>query len=68
MDKLNQTNKKINIGVACSGNRNNVNDKNRSMDLSFFEPLTNKASLFLIQRISEKKTRIFSTNIQILNF
>ena len=48
--KLNLTNKKINIGIACSGNEKHLNDKNRSMDLRFFEPIADQANLFLIQK------------------
>ena len=58
-DKLNSTNKKMNIGVACSGNKNHLNDKNRSMDLRFFEPITDKANLFLIQKDLREKDRDF---------
>jgi len=48
--KLNIEYKKINIGIACSGNINNINDKNRSIDLKFFEQIENQASLFIIQK------------------
>ena len=48
--KLNIENKKINIGVACSGNINNINDKKRSIDLKFFEQIANQANLFIIQK------------------
>jgi len=48
--KLNIEYKKINIGIACSGNINNTNDKNRSIDLKFFEQIENQASLFIIQK------------------
>ena len=58
-DKLNPTNKKMNIGVACSGDKNHLNDKNRSMDLRFFEPIANKANLFLVQKDLREKDRDF---------
>ena len=58
-DKLNLTNTKKNIGVACSGDKNHLNDKNRSIDLSFFEPLADKANLFLIQKDLREKDRNF---------
>jgi len=48
--KLNIANNKLNIGIACSGNERHINDKNRSIDLKFFEPITDKANLFLIQK------------------
>ncbi len=48
--KLNLNSSKPNIGIACSGNEAQANDKNRSMALSFFEPLLDVANLFLIQK------------------
>mgnify|MGYP000072366109 CR=1 FL=1 len=48
--KLNLKDKKINIGLAISGNPKQGNDKNRSIGISFFEPLLNQANLFLIQK------------------
>lgn len=41
---------RLNIGIACSGNINYKNDKNRPIPLSEFEPLTKIASLYLIQK------------------
>jgi tetratricopeptide (TPR) repeat protein len=58
-DKLNPTNKKMNVGVACSGNKNHSNDQNRSMNLSFFEPIADKANLFLIQKDLREKDHDF---------
>jgi Flp pilus assembly protein TadD len=58
-DKLNSTNNRMNIGVACSGNKNHLNDKNRSMDLRFFEPIADKANLFLIQKDLREKDQSF---------
>jgi hypothetical protein len=48
--KLNLSSSKPNIGIACSGNETQANDKNRSMALSLFEPLLEVANLFLIQK------------------
>jgi tetratricopeptide (TPR) repeat protein len=67
-DKLNLTNKKMNIGVACSGNKNNSNDKNRSMDLSFFEPIADKANLFLIQKDLREKDQDFLSQYPDIKF
>ena len=41
--------KKMNIGIACSGNPGHIHDRNRSMPLSNFLPLLNIANLNLIQ-------------------
>jgi len=49
-EKLNLDHSRINIGIACSGNAENEHDKFRSMDLSFFEPLSKVANLYLIQK------------------
>ena len=49
-EKLNLDHSRINIGIACSGNAKNEHDKFRSMDLSFFEPLSKLANLYLIQK------------------
>ena len=48
--KLNLNRDKLNIGIACSGSEAHKNDKYRSMALSYFEPLSNLANLFLIQK------------------
>ena len=48
--KLNLSSSKPNIGIACSGNKNHDNDKNRSMALSLFQPLLDMANLFLLQK------------------
>ena len=57
--KLNLKDNKMNIGVACSGNEIHLNDRNRSMDLRFFEPIADKASLFLIQKDLREKDQDF---------
>ena len=67
-DKLNSKNKKMNIGVACSGNKNYVNDKNRSMDLRFFEPITDKVNLFLIQKDLREKDQDFLSQYPDIKF
>ena len=47
---LNVGRSKLNIGIACSGNMDHKNDKNRSIALFHFEELTKKANVFLIQK------------------
>lgn len=42
-------NKKIKIGIACSGNLKNKLNKTRSIDLENYEPLTKYADIFLLQ-------------------
>ncbi len=48
--RLSTSNKKINIGIACSGNSQHQNDRNRSMPLINFLPLLSIANLYLIQK------------------
>ena len=67
-DKLNSKNKKMNIGVACSGNKNHLNDKNRSMDLRFFEPIADKVNLFLIQKDLREKDQDFLSQYPDIKF
>lgn len=43
-------NTKLNIGIACSGNPQHQNDRNRSMPLIEFLPLLSIANLHLIQK------------------
>lgn len=57
--KLSAANNKLNIGIACSGNEQHINDKNRSIDLEFFKPIADQANLFLIQKDLRKKDRDF---------
>jgi tetratricopeptide (TPR) repeat protein len=57
--KLNLNSSKLNIGIACSGNETHKNDKNRSIDLSAFEYLSNIANLFVIQKDLKEKDRFF---------
>ena len=47
---LKKNNKKINIGIACSGITVNKNSTIKSIDLHYFEPLTKIANLFLVQK------------------
>jgi tetratricopeptide (TPR) repeat protein len=47
--KILENNKKINIGIACSGNFENKNNNIRSIDLENFESLKKYANLFLLQ-------------------
>jgi tetratricopeptide (TPR) repeat protein len=58
-EKLNLDHSRINIGIACSGNAENEHDKFRSMDLSFFEPLSKVANLYLIQKDVRQGDRDF---------
>jgi len=44
------SNKKLNIGISCSGNSQHLNDRNRSMPLIDFLPLLSIANLHLIQK------------------
>ena len=62
------TNNKMNIGIACSGNNNHINDKNRSMDLRFFEPIAEKANLFLIQKDLRENDRNFLSQYPSIKF
>lgn len=48
--KLNISKEKLNIGIACSGRIEHVNDIYRSMPLSLFAPLIPLANLFLLQK------------------
>jgi len=56
---LSVANNKLNIGIACSGNEQHINDKNRSIDLKFFQPIADQANLFLIQKDLRKKDQDF---------
>ena len=47
---LSTSNKKINIGISCSGNSQHLNDHNRSIPLVNFLPLSSIANLYLIQK------------------
>jgi tetratricopeptide (TPR) repeat protein len=58
-EKLKLDHSRINIGIACSGNAENEHDKFRSMDLSFFEPLSKVANLYLIQKDVRQGDRDF---------
>ena len=57
--KLSAANNKLNIGIACSGNERHINDSNRSIDLEFFKPIADQASLFLIQKDLRKGDQDF---------
>lgn len=41
---------KINIAIAISGNRDHINDRNRSINLNYFEELSEIANLFIVQK------------------
>lgn len=41
---------KLKIGLSCSGAKSHKNDKNRSADLKYFEPLLGLGNVFLIQK------------------
>lgn len=41
---------KINIAIAISGNRDHINDRNRSINLNYFEELSKIANLFIVQK------------------
>jgi len=57
--KLSVANNKLNIGIACSGNEQHINDKNRSIDLKLFKPIADKVNLFLIQKDLRKSDQDF---------
>ena len=57
--KLSMANNKLNIGIACSGNEQHINDKNRSIDLKLFKPIADKVNLFLIQKDLRKSDQDF---------
>ena len=48
--RLKLSKNRLNIGIACSGNINYKNDKNRPIQLSAFESLTKFSNLYLIQK------------------
>jgi len=48
--KLNISDKKLNIGLAISGNPNHKNDSNRSMKLDDISPLFDVGEFFLLQK------------------
>lgn len=49
-EKLDLSDRQLNIGIATSGNPNHKNDLNRSMPLSYLSPLVDHAKFFLIQK------------------
>ena len=59
--KLNLNKARLNIGVACSGSESFKNNNKRSMALSYFEPLSNLANLFLIQKDIRDSDKDFLT-------
>ena len=61
-NKLDLKKEKLNIGIACSGNDKQGNDKNRSMAMSFLEPLLNQANIFLIQKEVRDSDKDFFRN------
>jgi tetratricopeptide (TPR) repeat protein len=48
--KLNLSDRKLNIGLAISGNRNHKNDSNRSMRIDDISPLLDVGEFFLLQK------------------
>ncbi|MGV0964082.1 MAG: tetratricopeptide repeat protein [Polynucleobacter sp.] len=56
---LNLEGKKINIGIAFSGNPSHKNDFNRSMDLPLLKPLLKVGNLFVIQKGITEKDQLF---------
>ena len=59
-DRLNLSEKKLNIALACSGNTAHFkNDKNRPIKLELFEPLIEIANLFLVQKNIEESDKEF---------
>lgn len=59
---------RINIGIACSGNVANKHDKFRSLGLSFFEPLSRLANLYLIQKDLRESDKDFLGRNPKINF
>ncbi len=53
-EKLSLSNKKLNIGLAISGNINHENDSNRSISLSNFIPWLDSANFYLVQKDLKK--------------
>ena len=49
-NKLNLSDKKLNIGVAFSGNNNHINDLSRSISLNDFSSLFEYGEFFIIQK------------------
>ena len=66
--KLNlKKNNKMNIGIALSGNKNNVNNNLRSISLDTIEPIINIGNYFVLQNEIDEKDQIFikkNKNIQ----
>ena len=66
MEKLNLPKDRLNIGIACSGNINYGNDKNRPIPLSKFEPLAKISNLYLIQaEIRDTDLNFFKSHAEI---
>ena len=62
-------NTRLNIGIAFSGNKAHKNNRNRSMNINYLEPLTKLGNLFLIQKEvgeSEKNFLMDHANISFL--
>jgi len=57
--RLKPSKQKKNIGIACSGSITYLNDKNRSLDLCFFQSIAEKANLYLIQKGLRDNDQIF---------
>jgi tetratricopeptide (TPR) repeat protein len=66
---LNMNKKKINIGIACSGNSKNILDSIRSIDLEKFDVLTKYANLFLLQNsINEYDQKFLNSKKSLIKF
>ena len=61
-NKLGLKNGKLNVGIACSGNADQSNDKNRSMAIKFLGPLLNQVNIFLIQKEIRDSDKYFFGN------
>jgi len=67
-EKLEGNKKKLNIGVAFSGNENHQNDHNRSMNLALLRPLLRMGNLCLIQKNIKPIDRIFLNSNREISF
>jgi tetratricopeptide (TPR) repeat protein len=63
-----ESSKKLNIGIACSGNPEYLGDRERSTNLKYFHPLLEKANLFLLQKEVRKEDEDFLKKHPEINF
>jgi tetratricopeptide (TPR) repeat protein len=66
--KLNLSDKKLNIGLAISGNRNHTNDFFRSMHLKDFSDLLEYGEFYLLQKELDKVDREMLSQFQNVSF